>query len=246
MRRQSTGSVGTGLASGLTIGLPWAWLTGAWLTGAWPTGAWLTGACGLLLMSAGVARADCAADFAAINQVKAEAGPYEVDTRMSITPPAYAGKTSPPAESNVLTQVVPPKSFRVRTRSAEVVIVSEGEASKGWVKSGDTWNEVPRGKLPDLMADSPTGSYFVTRGMGNLSCEGTRTVGDTSYLTFVYDSVTNPGTQNPQSLRVTAYFDPVTRRPAAGQVDGTVMEARIYSEMTYRFDASIKIEPPDH
>ena len=230
MRRQITGSVGTGLASGLTIGLPTK----------------LTWACGLLLMGTGVAWADCAADFAEINQVKPGAGPYEVDTRMVITPPVIAGKTSPPAESNVLTHVVPPKSFRVRTRSAEVVIVSEGEGSRGWVKIGDVWNDVPKAKLPDLLADAPTGSYFITKAMGNLRCEGTKTVGATSYLTFVYDSVTNPGTENPQSLQVTAYFDPTTRRPAAGQIDGIVVGARIHSEMTYRFDSSIKIEPPDH
>lgn len=234
MRRQSTGSVGTGLASGLTIGLPLRLPVR------------LVWACSLLVMGTGAAWADCAADFAEINQVKPGAGPYEVNTRMSITPPAYAGKTSPPAESNVLTHVVPPKSFRVRTRSAEVVIVSEGEASRGWVKIGDVWNDVPKAKLPDLLADAPTGSYFITKAMGNLRCEGTKTVGGTPYLTFVYDSVTNPGAESPQSLQVTAYFDPATRRPAAGQIEGTVVGARIHSEMTYTFDPSIKIEPPDH
>lgn len=220
MRRKSTGSA----RAGMTAGLAWA--------------------CGLLLTSPGIAQADCAADFADINHVKPGAGAYEVETRMSITLPVMAGKTSPPAESNVVTQVVPPKSFRVQTRSAEVVIVSEGEASKGWVKTGDIWNDVPREKLPDLLADAPTSSYFVTKGMANLRCDGTKTVDGKTYLTFVYDSVTNPGAQNPQSLQVTAYFDPATRRPAAGQVDGAVVGAQIHSTMTYRFDASIRIEPP--
>lgn len=230
MRRQITGSVGTGLASGLTIGLPTK----------------LTWACGLLLMGTGVAWADCAADFAEINQVKAGAGPYEVASKMSITPPVIAGKTSPPAESNVVTQVAPPNSFRVRTRSAEVVILNEGEASKGWVRTDDAWNEVPKAKLPDLLADAPTASYFITRGMSNLRCEGTTTVGGTSYLTFVYDSATNSGVQNPHFLQVTAYFDPATRRPAAGRIEGTVVGAGIHSELTYKFDPSIKIEPPAH
>jgi hypothetical protein len=225
MRRMSTGSASIRPAAGLTTGLAYA--------------------CGLLLMSTGIAQADCAADFTEINHVKPGAGSYEVESRMSITLPAISGKTSPPAESNIVTQVVPPKSFRVQTRSAEVVIVSEGEASRGWVKTGDIWNDVPKEKLPDLLADAPTGSYFITKGMANLRCEGTTTVEGKSYLTFIYDSVTNPGAQTPQSLQVTAYFDPATRRPAAGQIDGAVVGARIRSTMTYRFDPSIRIEPPD-
>lgn len=226
MRRQITGSVGTGLASGLSTRLVWA--------------------CGLLLMGIGVARADCSADFAEINQVKPGAGPYEVASKMSITLPVIAGKTSPPAESNVVTQVAPPNSFRVRTRSAEVVILSEGEASKGWVRTDDAWYEVPKAKLPDLLADAPTASYFITRGMSNLRCEGTTTVGGTSYLTFVYDSATHSGAQNPHFLQVTAYFDPASRHPAAGLIEGEVVGARIRSELTYKFDPSIKIEPPAH
>lgn len=199
----------------------------------------LTGS--LLLLGTGVARADCAAEFADINRVSAMAGSYEIATTISITPPKTMDQSGQTAQSMHVMQVLPPLSFRVRTRSAEIVVIGD---DRGWINGGGPWVEVSKEKLADLLEEAPFSGYFVTKDQRDLACQGVQNVDGKSYLTFVYAAVVNVRTKSPQTTQITAYFDPATRLPVGGQTLVEILGARIQAEMIYKFDPSIRIEPP--
>jgi len=205
------------------------------------TNAGLALAGSLLLMGTGVARADCAAEFADINRVTLTAGPYEIATTISITPPRTMDQSGQVAQSMHVTQILPPRSFRVRTRSAEIIVTGD---DKGWVNAGGPWLEMSKEKLADLLEEAPFNGYFVTKDQHDLECQGVQNVDGKSYLTFVYAAVVNVRTKSPQTTQITAYFDPATRLPVGGQTLVEVLGARIQAEMIYKFDPSIRIELP--
>ena len=195
----------------------------------------------MVLASVAIARADCAAEFGDVNRIKPTAGPYEIATTLSITYPGDTHRGGEAAQAVQAIQVVPPQSFRIRTRSAEVVVLGNG---KGWANAGGPWVEVTKEKMADLLEDAPLSGYFAIKGQSDLQCQGVKNIDGMTYLTFVY-SIGSTGTaRGPQTTRITAYFDPVTRLPVGGQSLADVMGARMHAEMIYRFDPSIRIAPP--
>ncbi|MBN9515731.1 MAG: hypothetical protein J0H97_20170 [Alphaproteobacteria bacterium] len=196
----------------------------------------------MVLLSVAVARADCAGEFGDINRIKSTAGPYEIATTLSITYPSGTHQGSQTAQAVHAVQVVPPQSFRIRTRSAEVVVIGNG---KGWASGGGPWVEVTKEKMADLLEDAPLSGYFAIKGQSDLQCQGVQNIDGMPYLTFVYTIAGAANARGPQTTRITAYFDPVTRLPIGGQSLTDVMGARMHAEMVYRFDPSIKIDPPN-
>lgn len=195
----------------------------------------------MVLASVTLARADCAAEFGDVNRIKPAAGPYEIATTLSITYPSDTHQGSQAAQAVHAIQVVPPQSFRIRTRSAEVVVIGKG---RGWASAGGPWVEVTKEKMADLLEDAPLSGYFAVKGQSDLQCQGVQTIDGISYLTFVYSIGAAGNARRPQTTRITAYFDPVTRLPVGGQSLADVMGARMHAEMVYRFDPSIRIDPP--
>jgi hypothetical protein len=195
----------------------------------------------MVLASATIARADCAAEFGDINRIKAAAGPYEIATTLSIAYPSGTHQGNQAAQSVHAIQVVPPQSFRIRTRSAEVVVIGNG---KGWANAGGPWVEVTKEKMADLLDDAPLSGYFAIKGQSDLECQGVQNIDGMPYLTFVYSIGGAANPRGPQTTRITAYFDPVTRLPIGGQSLADIMGTRMHAEMVYKFDPSIRIDPP--
>lgn len=205
------------------------------------TGIELVLAGGMVLASVAIARADCAAEFGDINRIKLVAGPYEIGTTLSITYPSGTHQGSQTAQAVQSIQVVPPQSFRIRTRSAEVVVIGNG---KGWANAGGPWVEVNKEKMGDLLEDAPLGGYFAVKGQSDLRCQGVQNIDGMPYLTFVYSIGAATNARGPQTTRITAYFDPVTRLPVGGQSLADIMGTKMHAEMIYKFDPSIRIDPP--
>lgn len=195
----------------------------------------------MALGSAAIARADCAAEFGDANRIKPAAGPYEIATTLSITYPSDTHRGSQAAQAVHAIQVVPPQSFRIRTRSAEVVVIGDG---KGWANAGGPWVEVSKEKMAGLLEDAPLSGYFAIKGQSDLQCQGVQNIDGLPYLTFVYSIGAAGNARGSQTTRITAYFDPVTHLPIGGQSLSDVMGTRVHAEMIYRFDPSIRIDPP--
>lgn len=206
------------------------------------TGIELVLAGGMVLASVVAARADCAGEFGDINRIKLAAGPYEIATTLSITYPSGTHQGSQVAQAIHAIQVVPPQSFRIRTRSAEVVVIGDG---KGWANAGGPWVEVTKEKMADLLGDAPLSGYFAVKGQSDLQCQGVQNIDGLPYLTFVYSIGAATSGRGPQTTRITAYFDPVTRLPVGGQSLADIMGTKMHAEMVYKFDPSIRIDPPD-
>lgn len=195
---------------------------------------WIGAGC-LVMASAAAARADCLSDFNGINKINAGAGPYEISGRIFIAPTASAFPEAPQTITTV--QVAPPTAFRIRMRAVEIIVTGN---TKGWVKNaGASWVAVPPDKLPELMKEAPSKGYFAANGLADLQCRGIQLVEGKPRLTFTYNAMING-----QKAMVTAYFDPDSRRPEAGEsvIDAGGTKAR--TAMSYRFDRAIRIAPP--
>lgn len=192
-------------------------------------------ACGLVMAGVATARADCLSDFNEVNRINAGAGPYEISGRIFIAPTAAAFPDSPQTVTTV--HVAPPKSFRIKMRAVDIIVTDN---TKGWVKNaGASWAPVPPDKLADLHRDAPSKSYFPANGLADLQCRGMQVIDGKSYLTFTYNAVING-----RKAAVTAYFDPGSRRPVAGENIVDVGGTKARTATRYAFDRAIRIAPP--
>ncbi len=195
----------------------------------------------MVLASVAITRADCAAEFGDINRIKSTAGPYEIATTLSITYPSGTHPGSQTAQAVHAVQVVPPHSFRIRTRSAEVVVIGNG---RGWANAGGPWVEVTKEKMADLLEDAPLSGYFAIKGQSDLQCQGVQNIDGMPYLTFAYTIAAAANARGQQTTQIIAYFDPMTRLPIGGQTLTDIMGTRMHAEMVFKFDPSIRIDPP--
>jgi len=192
-------------------------------------------AVGLVTASVSGARADCLSDFNSINKVNAGAGPYEISGRIFIAPTAASFPETPQTITTV--QVAPPSSFRVRMRAVDIIVTGN---TKGWVRNaGASWVAVPPDKLPALMKDGPLRGYFTADGLSDLQCGGIQVVDGKPRLTFTYNAVVNG-----RKATVTAYFDPDSRRPEAGESVTESGGTKARTATSYKFDRAIRITPP--
>ncbi len=189
----------------------------------------------LVVAGIAAAHADCLSDFNEVNRINAGAGPYEIGGRIFIAPTATAFPDAPQTVTTV--QVVPPKSFRIRMRAVDIIVT---DTTKGWVKNaGASWVAVPPDKLAGLLKDAPVKSYFAADGLADLQCRGVQAVEGKSYLTFTYNAVING-----RKAAMTAYFDPGSRHPAAGESIVDVGGTKARTATRYTFDRTIRIAPP--
>ncbi|TXL82365.1 hypothetical protein FHP25_01320 [Vineibacter terrae] len=198
------------------------------------TGRLIVAGC-LVMASVAGARADCLSDFSNVNKINASAGPYEISGRVFIAPTATATPETPQTITTV--QVAPPTSFRVRMRAVDIIVTGN---TKGWIKSaGASWVAIPPDKLPELMKDAPLQGYFAAGGLSDLQCRGIQVVDGKPRLTFTYNAVIGG-----RKAMVSAYFDPDSRRPVAGEsvIDTGGTKARTVT--SYTFDRAIRIAPP--
>lgn len=186
------------------------------------------------------AAADCLADFQAINAVRAEAGPFRVEMRVSFVPPALADKQPDPVPvTTITTPVVPPGSYRMtKTGEGSPVDVIVLDGRQAWRRQGERWEPLGGDTLPGLTGSWPLAEYVASANLAKLQCLGEQFHGDRPALAFGFD--TAAGTT---MTHVTAYFDPATRLPAGSRIV-TEAGARAIVETSYVFDTTIDIAAP--
>ena len=186
------------------------------------------------------AAADCLSDFKALNAVKAEAGPFRVEMRVSVVPPEASGqKPEPVPVSTIITLVVPMASYHMtKTGKGQPVDLVVIDRQRAWSKQPGGWKPVEAEKMPDLTGAWPTAEYVATAKLFGLQCLGEQPYKGKPALAFGFDTAP----QNSAS-HITAYFDPATRLPVGSEVV-TEAGAKAIVDATYVFDKAISVSAP--
>lgn len=195
----------------------------------------------LLWISAGVAHADCASEFAEANKWKAEAGPYRLIMHEQVTN-ELSGKRYMKQLPPQTYRFVPPEAVHIRNTSplgdTEAIYVGKD----GWTKEGSAWKPVAAAEMSELIEGGLYGTYFNAGKLKELVCHGESVnsglnVRSYSYAIPIEDVV-------PRELAVTAYFSAETGLPLAAVAETMVVKTFHRTEMGVEFDRSIKIERP--
>jgi hypothetical protein len=185
-----------------------------------------------LLAGAVPARADCKDDVIAILDRSLLAGPYR--TQAAIT----AGSR----QITVASTIVPPADIRSRTtvdgKTREIVKIGD----RAWVdQDGQGFREAPPAAAVQIGQMIETQRRIEPSLINDVDCKGRQTVDGRDLLVFAY-KIDLPGGKASSSS--TLYVDAGSRLPTRVVVDGRAGSVMSRTEMSYVFDAALKIEPP--
>lgn len=193
-----------------------------------------------VLAASRFAHADCAADFAADNAIKPEAGAFRVVSVVQTTT-EMGGKTYPMAGGRTVVEWAPPSSLRLRNEmpfdKSEVVIA---DGKKGWARGEEgPWKPLAAGKVRDIVSGPGAQRYLTAENQQNLACLGESRVEGRNVRSYRYTTG-----EAALPVQVTAHFDAKTGLPHSGATDNRIGKTQSHTVMTFEFDRSIAIAPP--
>lgn len=186
-------------------------------------------------LSTSPASAGCQEEFEDLNAAQTRAGAYEITGDVVIED----RKADRVRKSRVVTQFDSHGSVRMTgvnlLTQPDFVIVGEA----GWIDDKGQWVPMAAADVAASRARLTESGFFYADNASDFECLGLQSFDDKTYLTFRF-------VQNTQSYKtqITAYFDPVSRLPVAGQTALETGRLISTSMMRYRFDPTIHIEAP--
>jgi hypothetical protein len=190
-----------------------------------------------LLVTPGLARADCAADFAAVMQAYREAGPRRVETELSFT----SNKLAESSTRTSIARIVLPDALELhiedsngRGRSDAILV-----GGKGFTKVNGVWTALPDDAVSELhllfLADG-----FMGEEPRNVQCLGSRKLGHKAMTVYGFEI---PGL--PKPMVVTFYVDPATKRPMHATGLSAIQSGGEDMKVSYTYDPKISVQAPN-
>ncbi len=183
---------------------------------------------GVILLTAGLAHADCKSELDAIMQAHLKSGPYHTTMEM-----VSSGKTK-----TIETDVILPSSFHMHMPEMEVILLKQGT----WMKMGGTWKSMPAAMSAmtgNMMQDALAQGL---KSASNFKCGATATFDGQTYPTYEFDSAATAMGMKVSS-HITLYKGP-NDLPAGIVVDGTAMGVHSVTTQHIKYDPTITINPP--
>jgi hypothetical protein len=145
---------------------------------------------------------------------------------------------SPYGPTDTIAEMVPHRGIHSRSTSgglnSEVIFID----GRGWTRSGDVWEEMPREVVEAMRGvyDTPTVDL---EGLTDATCRGAATLEGRPAIEFGYKIVVEGTTTG-----VRYFIDAVTRRPIVMVTETPTPDGLIVVTSRYRDDPSLRIEPP--
>jgi hypothetical protein len=125
----------------------------------------------------------------------------------------------------------------IESRTREIIKIG----GQIWVNEGKGWNEAPAA-IAARINQMTTGLRTLAPNLvGDAQCAGKKSVEGKEYVVYTY-KMDIPGGK--ASSTNTLYVDPASNLPARILVEGRAGAMQSRTEMSYIYDASIKLEPP--
>lgn len=182
------------------------------------------------------ANAGCQDEFEELNSVQSRAGAYEIESDVIIEDP----KADRVRKSRVVTQFDSAGSVRMTGTNLltqpNFIIVGES----GWIDEDGRWVPMSSADVAASRTRLTESGFFYASNASDFECLGLQSFDNRSYLTYRFVQKTQG-----YKTKITAYFDPGSRLPAAGLTALDTGRLTSTSVMRYRFDPTIKIEAPN-
>jgi hypothetical protein len=184
-----------------------------------------------ILAAQPVAAAECKEEIMAMIDRSLMAGPYRTTAEV----------TANNRKITIVNESVPPDDMHTRTTAdnATKEMIKVGDTV--WLNDGQGWRTAPPAVAARIAEVTKSMRTMVPNLLNDAQCGGAQTVEGRTYTVYTY-KMDVPGGKASSSN--TLYVDPASRLPAKLVVDGRSGQMKSRSEMSYVYDASIKIEPP--
>ena len=196
-----------------------------------------------LMLAAGMARADCAADFARDNQYKPAAGPYRWTSVVEVFAKKN-GSLEPVRTEKSSTEFAPPLSMHGKvataTNSAEMILV---EGKRAWMRQGaqgklGEWKPMAKADFKGIV-DKGFGTYLGLEDASKVRCLGEHAIDGKPFRVYVFEDTGDLGYRKSE-----AYFDAQTGLLTRANIQMETKDGITRTDGTIVHDRSISITPP--
>lgn len=183
----------------------------------------------IVLMSTGIAGADCRDEVLSIIEAQKAAGPFRIEMRGD-----GGGQEIVSAG-----EVILPDRFHMKMPEGEMIMVPEGI----WMKQGGAWMQLPEQMASMMQGMIGRAAEAPASNIQAVECLGDETVDGASFKAYRYEAEDDVEGMKAKA-KVKLFADPATGLPARLEIDGESMGTASRIVQTITFDPSITIEPP--
>lgn len=189
----------------------------------------------LAVLGAEAGRADCLADFNAINSQRRDTARYALEVSADVlSPEGSVVKHMASSSLFDLTDGLRMKTSGLNTQADFILIGDEG-----WTLAAGQWTPMPAEQRTLALQGVIADRYVYDRDARDFECPGEAAFEGKPHERFVFNQ-----TVGVLESRVTAWFDPATRLPVAVVSNAEVNGYKVVATTRYRFDPAIRVEVP--
>lgn len=180
--------------------------------------------------------ADCRLHFDGVNKHRSDFLRYEMNVAADvIAPDGSVAKHMTSSSQFDMADGLRMKTSGLNTQSDFVII-----HDKGWNLTNGSWTPMPAEQLKLALEGVAADRYVYDKDTADFECPGKQEFEAKSHESFVFKQ-----TVGTLETRVVAYFDGASGLPAATIANAEVSGYKVVITTRYRFDPSVRVEPPD-